>query len=967
MSEKKILIVEDEAIVAEDIRRTLEKLGYQVMGVVATGEAAVARVTADRPDLVLMDVVLQGELSGIETAASLRQEHQVPVVYLTAYADPATLERAKLTEPFGYLLKPFKEKDLHTAIEIALYKSRAEARIAHLNAVLRAIRKVNQLIAQERDRERLIQRACELLVENRGYSLAWVILGEPGREVHQTAYAALEVDSHELADFFNGGQLPPGALRLAGSSTGTLIAITEVQDQCPHCPISHLFQGQGALVTSLVNEGRCYGLMGVVLPSSLTSDEEEQSLFEEVASDIALALRNLEMAEALELLHCRQQALLELHQLADAPEEQILDYVLSAVLTTLQSEYAFIGTLDEAEQTMTIHRWSRGAMEKCQVIDYPIVYPVSQAGWWADCIRQRRAVTVNDYQAPHAPKKGLPAGHVPLSRFLAAPVLEAGRVVAVAAVANKATDYDASDARALTTLLERMWEIIRRKRAEEAFQVLVNNSPMGIFIIQDGKFQIVNPGLEKICGYSAEALLGKGSLELVSQEYRREVRRNAIRMLTGDTQMVSEFPLVIAGGQSRWVMSKLVSTVYRGKRAVLGYCMDINERKELERNFLQAQKMEAVGRLAGGVAHDFNNMLGVILGYCDILHQKLKEPDAQSHHVAEIKKAAARAAALTQQLLAFSRKQIMRPQVLNLNPMLVDMEKMLRRLIGEDIELKVIFDPSLGAVRADPGHLEQVIMNLVVNARDAMPHGGKLTVETANVYLDQAYAEKHAFVPPGQYVRLAITDNGLGMDAATQARIFEPFFTTKEDSKGTGLGLSTVYGVVKQNGGYIQVYSEVNRGTTFKIYLPLVQEGVAEATAPTPAQEELHGSETILVVEDEDLVRKLICKILTRFGFTVLEARDGDEALLLVEKLTEPIHLLLTDVVMPQMSGRELADRLKDNLPEIKVLFMSGYTENAIIHHGVIEPELAFIQKPFSPPGLVEKIRKILDTTENPS
>ena len=510
-------------------------------------------------------------------------------------------------------------------------------------------------------------------------------------------------------------------------------------------------------------------------------------------------------------------------------------------------------------------------------------------------------------------------------------------------------------------LLATIRDITERKRAEEAFQVLVNRAPMGIYIVQDSKFKIANPGFEKICGYAEQELIGSDSLALVTPDYREQVRQNAIMMLKGQSHLPYEFSIITKGGETRWVLEKVAPTVYQGQRATLGYFLDVSEHKSLESKFLQAQKMEAVGRLAGGVAHDFNNMLNVILGYCDLMNQELNQYDPLARNLAEIRKAADRAISLTRQLLAFSRKQIIQPQVLNLNEKIAGMEKMILRLIGEDIELAVLLDPVLAAVKADPGHIDQIIMNLTVNARDAMPQGGKLTLETANIYLDESYVQMHAYVTPGPYVMLAVSDNGQGMDAATQAQVFEPFFTTKEDGKGTGLGLSTVYGIVKQAGGHIQVYSEIGRGTTFKVYLPQVQEKVSEISKAKPPAQRLFGSETILVVEDEDMLREIICPTLKRYGYTVLEARHGGEALLLCERHPGPIRLLLTDVVMPQMSGRELSERLAPLRPEMKVLYMSGYTENAVVHHGVVDSAVSFIQKPFSLKILVEKIRKILD------
>jgi len=341
----------------------------------------------------------------------------------------------------------------------------------------------------------------------------------------------------------------------------------------------------------------------------------------------------------------------------------------------------------------------------------------------------------------------------------------------------------------------------------------------------------------------------------------------------------------------------------------------------------------------------------------------LREDDPLRESVEEIKKAGERAAFLTRQLLAFSRKQILQPQVLDLNDLIREMEKMLGRVIGEDIELEIILLPELGRVKADPGQLEQVIMNIVVNARDAMPQGGKLTIETANVDLDEAYTRKHGVkIEPGPYVMLAISDTGTGMDEETQSHIFEPFFTTKEKGKGTGLGLSTVYGIVKQSGGYIWVYSEPGEGTIFKIYLPRVKGDVEVLKKRQGSKDIPQGSETVLVVEDDEMVRNLTRKILKMYGYNVLEAQNGEAALRVSKQQDGPIHLLIIDVVMPDISGRELAERLQRLRPEMKVLYMSGYTENAIGHHGVLDPGVAFIQKPFTHEDLIRRTRKVLDS-----
>ena len=386
-----------------------------------------------------------------------------------------------------------------------------------------------------------------------------------------------------------------------------------------------------------------------------------------------------------------------------------------------------------------------------------------------------------------------------------------------------------------------------------------------------------------------------------------------------------------------------------------------DELSQTQDQLAQASKMEAVGHLAGGVAHDFNNLLMVIMGRADVVLRGLDAKHSMRPAIQEITRTAQRAADLTHQLLAFSRKQVLKPAVLDLNSVIANLTEMLRRLIGEDIDLVAVLDPALGRAKADLGQIEQIVMNLAVNARDAMPHGGQLTLETANVELDAEYAPMHVGVRPGSYVMLALSDTGVGMDSATQARIFEPFFTTKGPRKGTGLGLAMVYGIVKQSGGNIGVYSEPGQGTTFKIYLPKIDEPIDGGLASSPPPSPSYGKETVLVVEDEEGVRALVRDILEQSGDTVLEASHGAQALETSERHPGPIHLFLTDVVMPEMSGRELVQRLAPLRPASKVLFMSGYTANAVVHRGALDSETEFLQKPFTAATLTRKVREILD------
>ena len=506
---------------------------------------------------------------------------------------------------------------------------------------------------------------------------------------------------------------------------------------------------------------------------------------------------------------------------------------------------------------------------------------------------------------------------------------------------------------------------VERKRGEEALRAseahhrtILENIGDAVFIADpQGRYLDVNPRACELTGYSRDELLQLTVLDTYPAQ-DRDAATLRIVDVAGGRAAVTERPLLRKDGAILVVESN-ARRLSDGR--LLGAVRDITERKRLEEQLRQAQKMEAVGRLAGGVAHDFNNVLTAIFGYADLLNEELPDGHQARLDLDEIRKAAQRASSLTRQLLAFSRQQVLQPMVLSLNDLVEDIQNMLVRLIGEDVQLRLGLSPSAGNVRADAGQIQQVLMNLVVNARDAMPTGGKLLVETANTELTEQYAEAHQPVAPGAYVMLAVSDTGSGMDAETKARIFEPFFTTKEKGRGTGLGLSTVYGIVKQSGGYVWVYSEPGRGTTFKIYLPRV-DAPAEPLAPPPREARtLTGTEIILLAEDDEMLRPLSKGLLERLGYRVLEAENAIRALALADAHAGPIHLLVADVVMPGGSGRELARRLANSRPDTRVLYVSGYTDDAIVHHGMLEPGLNFLQKPFTPAALARKVRDVLD------
>ena len=398
-----------------------------------------------------------------------------------------------------------------------------------------------------------------------------------------------------------------------------------------------------------------------------------------------------------------------------------------------------------------------------------------------------------------------------------------------------------------------------------------------------------------------------------------------------------------------------------GDRAVeLVVLLDVTGRRQLEEQLRQAQKMEAVGMLAGGVAHDFNNLLTIIAGYSQLILNTLPASDPNRSSAEQIMKASDRAATLTGQLLAFSRRQVLQPRVLDLNRLTTSLTTMLRRLIGEDIDLRLDLRRDLGQVSADPGQIEQVLMNLVVNARDAMPQGGTLTIETANVQIDQTFKGRHMAVKPGAYTMLAVSDTGIGMDETTQTRLFEPFFTTKGSGRGTGLGLSTVFGIVKQSGGGVEVYSVPSQGTSIKVYLPRIDQPVTAEPADSYAPA-ARGTETILLVEDDEMVRTLVRETLARVGYKVLDAPDPVEARKISDAFRGRIHLLITDVVLPKVSGREFAAQISQKRPDIKIMYMSGYTDSAVVNSGILQKEVAFLQKPFTPGSLSEKVREVLE------
>jgi PAS domain S-box-containing protein len=757
----KILVVEDENIVAKDIHNTLKDLGYIVTAVVASGEEAIQKAEETQPDLVLMDIMLKGYQDGVEAARQIITRYNIPVVYLTAYTDETTLQRAKVTEPYGYILKPFEERELHIAIEMAIYKHKMAKKL--------------------KEREQWLATILKSISD-----------------------AVIVTDDKSTVTFMN--------------------------------PVA---------------EG-------------LTGWKQREAL-------------GKNLAEVFKIIPAEHRA---------AP-----------------ANYSRLRAKDGGE------------------------------------------MPIDDSAAPIRDENGNLTGVVLVFRDISA---------------RQQTEAE----------LHRRFELLQH--SEERYRALYDDNPAMYFTVDvGGKILSVNQfGAEQL-GYKAEELAGKSWLDLFHEDDKPAAQQHLTACFHNPAQ-IAQWALrkTRKDGAVLWVED--VARIVRGsdgRLVILIACEDLTESKQMEEalrqreeQLRQSQKMEAIGRLAGSVAHDFNNMLTAIIGIAEMAMLELHRDHPVRKDLKEIKQTADHAANLTRQLLTFARRQIIAPSLINLNDLLLNLDKLLRRLIGEHVELAISPAPELGFVKADPGQIEQVIVNLAINARDAMPHGGKLAFETANVILDEAHARQHPEAAPGEYVVLIVRDTGAGMTAEVKKHLFEPFFTTKDPGRGTGLGLATAYGILQQNHGHIEVDSASGHGTTFRIYLPRLAETAGIAPEPDRSQVPPPGTETVLLVEDEPAVREVAARLLRERGYHVLVAANGDEALQLARShAKDQIHLLVTDVVMPRLSGKMVADQIKALQPDIKVLFISGYTDDTIIHHGAADKSLAFLQKPFSPALLAHKIREVLD------
>jgi two-component system cell cycle sensor histidine kinase/response regulator CckA len=813
-------------------------------------------------------------------------------------------------------------------------------RVEHLNQALRAISNLHRLFFREKDPERLIEQACEILVEARRYRAVWIALDGQGGQPSLVAQAGWGEAFEPFGERLRKGRLPPCRSKARAAEKG--IAVLYPRQTCRECPLREAYGHDVAGVAPLRHGDRDFGAIGLCLAPGPEIDDEEKSLLLEVAGCIAFALWSIETETG------RRQI----------DEQFELSFENPNIGKSLTAPDGRLARINRA--FCDLLGYSREEMEAMNFAD--VTHADDQAKS-RECVR----CLLDGERSSYRMEK----------RY----VRKDGQSVWAEVSTVLMRDEDGSPKFFITHVLD----MSERKRAEEALReseqrfrilfeqaadsiLLLEITPEGVPIIRDA-----NGAAIRILGYKRDELMGRPISFIDAAPDASKLMSERRRNILSSAGTMFEARHCCKDGGVRDFECSVTEMQIGTKTFAISVERDITERKRLEAEHKKleeqlrvSQKMEAVGSLAGGIAHDFNNLLSVILSYTFFAAEGLPDDDPRGDDLKEVKLAAERAVALTRQLLAFSRKQMLQPVPLNLNRIAEGVEKMLRRILGEDIDFLQSLSPDLGVDRADPGQMEQVLMNLAVNARDAMSAGGKLTIETSNIEIDEEYAARHVDARPGPYVMLAITDTGGGMDEETKARLFEPFFTTKEKGKGTGLGLSTVYGIVKQSGGNIWVYSELGQGTVFKIYLPRELDATAEAVKVMSTPKACIGTETILLVEDEEALRKVAKRALDAVGYKVLIAADGDEALLVSEQYAGDIHLLLTDVVMPGMSGRALAQELLKTRPDLKVLYMSGYTDNAIVHHGVLDAGTHFMGKPFTAADLTQKVREVLDGGVDP-
>lgn len=703
----------------------------------------------------------------------------------------------------------------------------------------------------------------------------------------------------------------------------------------------------------------------IITPVKAASGKTESLLA--ISRDITERKQIQELAA---LDEARLESLLRISQQNFSSTQELLDYALQETIMLTESRFGYLFYYDEKRRELKLISWSKDVMDVCKIADCQTTYQLDKTGIWGEAVRQRRPIIINSFDQPNPLEKGYPEGHVKLHSFMTIPIFIRDAIVAVMGVANKDADYTETDLRQLTLIMDDVWKIAEQTKTDQALlssetkfrNLLESIQLLAIMLDTDGNITFCNDYLLNLTGWSREEIVGKNWFDLFIPETERPQSKSGFSENLANEEMKHFENIILTRNGKQRLIAWDRTPLYGTEGEVIGIASigtDLTVQKKIEEQLLQSLKMESVGRLAGGVAHDFNNMLNVIMGYAELATLELTPDNPLMEKMMEILKAAERSQKITRQLLAFSRKELISPKKVDLNKLITETTKTLTRLIGEDIQLDLRLTKDLWATRIDPSQVDQILVNLAVNARDAMPKGGQLIIATANSRLDDIYCDNNLNAKSGDYLQLSVSDNGIGMDPQTMEYIFEPFYTTKGVGSGTGLGLSTVYGIVTQNEGFIEVESEIGRGTEFTIYLPrTTTDDLAQESGRETAKTNCYG--TILIVEDEDMVRHVTAKMLEHLGYTVLQADTYQVALSISEDTEQEIDLLLTDVIMPTMTGKELFARIKTIRPDIKVLFMSGYTADVIAQRAVLEDDMHFMQKPFEIHTLESKVREVI-------
>jgi PAS domain S-box-containing protein len=1018
-----ILVVEDSPTQAEQLKYLLEQQRYRVM-VAENGNQALAVLGEHRPTLVITDIIMpEMDGYGLcKRIKSDEKTQEIPVILLTSLTSSEDVLEGLACGADNFITKPYSEEYLLSSIERILSgrklrkservrigveimfagKSRfitadQQQMLSLLISTYEAAVHRNTELVQAQDELRALNQRLEEVVEKRTAALsAEIVERKRAEEQLETMLQRQQGVTLLLQSLLAPAPIKDklrtitdGIVHLFDADFSRIWLIRPGDlcgRDCIHAGVDagpHICRFRDRCLQLLVSSGRythtdgrihrrvpfgCYKI------GRVASDEEHRFLTNDVQNDPRV--HNQEWARELGLISFAG------YQIQPPGGEKLGVLALFAKHPILSAEDAMLDTLGSAAALVIQQAAAEGALRESEALfrglfenhaavkliidpDTGNIIDANRAaasfyGWSREHLKHMKIQDINTL-SPEEVKEEMEKVRAEKKAHFEFHHRRADGSIRDVDVFSSRIKLKGKD-----ILHSVIHDITARKQAEaERERLMAAVEQVGEMIVitdPEGAIQYVNPAFETVTGYTREEALGQTPRMLKSGEQDEAFYRELWETISGGHSWKGRMVNKRKDGKL-YTEAATISPVWDAAGRVVNYVAvkrDITEHLKMEAQFLQAQKLETVGRLTGGIAHDFNNLLTPIIGNAEMALSDMSREDPLYEVMEEIRNAGARAASLTRQLLAFSRKQILHAEILDLNGVVRDMDKMLRRIIGEDIDLETALNPNLGRVEADAGQMEQVLMNLVVNARDAMPKGGKLTLETSNVDLDEGYARNHISVMPGPYVMLAVSDMGVGMSKEVQAQLFEPFFTTKEKGKGTGLGLSTVYGIVKQSKGNIWVYSEPGKGSTFKIYLPRVEESGHARENAKKEEESLQGSETVLVVEDDEMVRNVTLKILQRYGYAVLCARDGQEALRMCREHKEQVQLMLTDVVMPGMGGRDLEEKLQKIQPGMKVLFMSGYTDNAIVHHGMLDKGIAFLQKPFTPEGLARKVRAVL-------